>query len=60
MQILNCFKSSPEKRIKLSELEEETKLNRRTIQHSLTGLVEKGFLQRLGQKKVVDISWLFN
>jgi Fic family protein len=51
MQILNCFKASPEKRMKLSELEQETKLNRRTIQHSLTSLVEKGFLQRLGQKK---------
>lgn len=51
MQILNCFKSSPEKRIKLAELEKETRLNRRTIQHSLTSLVKKGFLQRLGQKK---------
>ena len=51
MQILNCFKTSPEKRIRLSELEKETKLNRRTIQHSLTNLVKKGFLQRLGQKR---------
>ena len=51
MQILNCFKASPEKRIRLSELEKETKLNRRTIQHSLTNLVEKGFLQRFGQKR---------
>ena len=51
MQILNCFKARPEKRVKLSELEEETKLNRRTIQNSLTSLVEKGFLQRLGQKR---------
>jgi len=51
MQILTCFKSRPEKRVKISELEQETKLNRRTIQNSLASLVQKGFLQRLGQKR---------
>jgi Fic family protein len=46
--VLKCFKSSPERRLKVIELEEYTLLPRRTIQYNLKNLTEKGFLQRLG------------
>ncbi|OGI19004.1 MAG: hypothetical protein A3B68_07295 [Candidatus Melainabacteria bacterium RIFCSPHIGHO2_02_FULL_34_12] len=49
VKILNCFKSSPEKRIQVMELEKETKLPRRTIQYSLNALSKKGFLQKTGK-----------
>jgi len=46
--VLKSFKASPERRLKVSELEEVTSLARRTIQYALKKLTEKGFLQRLG------------
>ena len=46
--VLTCFKSSPEKRLGLSELIKETGLVRRTVQNALVSLVKAGFLQRLG------------
>lgn len=49
LKILSCFKLNPEKRIKISELENEVKIPRRTIQYSLKSLTEKGFLQKTGQ-----------
>ena len=49
VKILNCFKSSPEKRIQVMELEQDIKLPRRTIQYSLNILTKKGFLQKTGQ-----------
>lgn len=48
-KILACFKSSPEKRLSLSELVQETGIVRRTVQNSLVSLVKSGFLQRLGR-----------
>jgi len=47
-EVLRCFKASPEKLLKVSELESRTSMPRRTIQYSLKTLTEKGFLQRLG------------
>lgn len=49
VQILNCFKSNPEERIQVNKLEKEINLPRRTIQYSLKTLIEKGFLQKIGQ-----------
>lgn len=46
--VLACFKSSPEKRLSLSELIQETGLPHRTVQNALVSLVKAGFLQRLG------------
>lgn len=48
MRVLTCFKSSPEKRLKVADLMAETGLVRRTVQNALVSLVEAGFLQRLG------------
>jgi Fic family protein len=47
-KVLACFKSSPEKRLSLSELVQETGLVRRSVQNALVTLVKAGFLQRLG------------
>ena len=47
--VLDCFKSSPEKRLKVSDIEKETDLPRRTIQYALKTLSQKAFIQRLGQ-----------
>jgi len=49
LTVLTSFKSSPEKKLKVSDIEIETKLPRRTIQYSLKTLVENGFLQLLGR-----------
>jgi Fic family protein len=46
--VLACFKSSPEKRLSLSELTLDTGLPHRTVQNALVSLVKAGFLQRLG------------
>lgn len=46
--VLACFKSSPEKRLAISDLIQETGLGRRNIQNSLVNLIKAGFLQRLG------------
>lgn len=47
-KVLTCFKSSPEKRLSLSDLMQETGLIRRNLQNTLVTLVKAGFLQRLG------------
>ncbi len=47
--VLNCFKSSPEKRLKSSEITGETDLPRRTVQYALKTLHTGEFVQRLGQ-----------
>ena len=48
LAVLKSFKASPERKLKVSELEEAILLPRRTIQYALKTLAEKGFLQRLG------------
>jgi Fic family protein len=47
--VLECFKSSPEKQLRVAEIENATALPRRTIQFALKTLSQQGFLQRLGQ-----------
>ncbi len=47
--VLNCFKSSPEKRLKVSNIEKDTRLPRRTVQYALKTLAKKAFIQKLGQ-----------
>jgi len=47
--VLNCFKSSPEKRLKVSDIEKEAVMPRRTIQYALQTLTKKTFIQKLGQ-----------
>jgi Fic family protein len=48
--VLNCFKSSPEKRLKVSDIQKDTRLPRRTVQYALQTLTKKAFIQKLGQK----------
>jgi Fic family protein len=48
--VLNCFKSSPEKRIRVSVIERETGIPRRTIQYALQTLTKKEFIRKLGKK----------
>jgi Fic family protein len=50
LAVLYCFKSSPEKRLKVSDIEKDTSVPRRTVQYALQTLTKKGFIQRLGQK----------
>ncbi len=47
-RVLACFKSSPEKRLGLFAIVQETGLVRRSVQNALVKLVKAGFLQRLG------------
>jgi len=49
LTVLNCFKSSPEKRLKVSDIERDTSLPRRTIQYALQTLTKNAFIQKLGQ-----------
>lgn len=46
--VLRCFRLSPEKRLKPSDIIEETGIVRRTVQNSLNTLMKEGFIQRLG------------
>lgn len=48
-EVLNSFKSNPERRLKVSDVVEFTGRPRRTVQYALRTLVEKGFLQPLGR-----------
>ena len=47
--VLECFKSSPERILKVADIEKNTALPRRTIQFALKSLAEKAFLNRLGK-----------
>jgi Fic family protein len=47
-RVLDCFKSSPEKLLKVSDVERQTALPRRTIQYNLKVMKDMEFLQRLG------------
>ncbi len=49
VKVLEWFKSNPEKRLKVADIEKTTELPRRTIQFALKTLTEKTFLQRLGK-----------
>lgn len=47
--VLECFKSNPETKLKVADIEKNTALPRRTIQFALKSLAEKAFLNRLGK-----------
>ncbi len=47
--VLNCFRSSPEKRLKVSDIVERTDLPRRTVQYALKTLTKQELLQILGR-----------
>ena len=49
LAVLNCFKSSPEKRLKVADIVEETGIARRTVQYALKILAGRHFLQSLGR-----------
>jgi DNA-binding IclR family transcriptional regulator len=49
LAVLNYFKSSPEKRLKVSDIEKDTGMPRRTVQYALRTLTKKTFIQKLGQ-----------
>ncbi len=49
LAVLDRFKSSPEQRLKVSDIEKETDMPRRTIQYTLQTLTAKAFIQKLGQ-----------
>jgi len=47
--VLDCFKSSLKKQLKVAEIEAATGLPRRTIQFALKTLTQQKFLRRLGK-----------
>ena len=47
--VLGCFKSNPEKHLKVADIEASTELPRRTIQFALKTLTDQTFIQRLGK-----------
>ena len=49
LSVLDCFKSRPEKRLKVSDIVKETGLPRRTVQYALKSLSDQKFLQLLGK-----------
>jgi Fic family protein len=49
LNVLNTFKASPERRLKIADIVRQTRLPRRTAQYALKALAEKEFLQKLGQ-----------
>jgi Fic family protein len=48
VKVLACFRSAPERRLKVADLIAETGLVRRTVQNALASLSDAGLLQRLG------------
>jgi len=49
LEVLGCFKTSPERRLQVATIESMTAFPRRTIQYALKTLAEQRFLQRLGK-----------
>ena len=49
LAVLNCFRSSPEKRLKVADIVKETGIARRTVQYALKILAGRHFLQSLGR-----------
>ena len=47
--VLNSFKSSPERRLKVADIVNETNMPRRTVQYALQTLTKNEFIQKLGQ-----------
>lgn len=49
LAVLDCFKSHPERRLKVADIAHETGLPRRTVQYALKTLTGQKFLQLLGR-----------
>ncbi len=58
-KILDCFKASPEKRLKVSDIVSMTQLNRRTAQEAIKKLIEYEFLHKLGKGAGVRYQLVF-
>lgn len=59
IKVLECFKSSPEKQLKVADIETSTQLPRRTIQFALNTLTRQIFLQRLGKAAATRYQLVF-
>lgn len=59
LAVLNCFKASPEKRLKVADIVAETRLPRRTVQYALNTLTRQEFLQLLGRGAGSRYQFLF-
>ena len=59
LAVLNCFKTGPEKRLKVADIVTETGLPRRTVQYALNTLTKQNFLQMLGRGAASRYQLLF-
>lgn len=59
IKVLECFKSNPEKQLKVADIETGINLPRRTIQFALKTLTGQGFLQRLGKAAATRYQLVF-
>ncbi len=59
LTVLNCFKEKPENRLNVGYIIKTTEIPSRTIQYALKTLVEKEFLQRLGQGRGTRYQLIF-
>ena len=59
LKVLACFKEQPETRLQTKNIAEQVDFSRTTIVESLNTLVEKGFIQKWGQKSGVRYQLVF-
>lgn len=59
VKVLDCFKSAPERRLRLADVVSETGLVRRTVQNALVSLTAAGLLQRLGEGPATRYQLIF-
>lgn len=57
--VLDCFKSQPEKRLKVADIVKESGIPRRTVQYALKILIDQKFLQLLGRGAASRYQLLF-
>ncbi len=57
--VLNSFKSSPEKKLRVSDIEKISGLNKRSIQKSINRLCLKNFLQKHGRGPQTKYQFIF-
>ncbi|MFC1815953.1 Fic family protein [Thermodesulfobacteriota bacterium] len=57
--VLNCFKTAPEKRLKVADIVTETGLPRRTVQYALNTLTRQEFIRLLGRGAASRYQLLF-
>jgi len=59
LAVLNCFKTAPEKRLKVADIVTETGLPRRTVQYALNTLSKQDFIRLLGRGAASRYQLLF-